>query len=102
MLYLRHPDRGGYFEPAHASHVAIHWWGRVAGQKAWEGKLWNTPTMRGPRLSWNLNYLSRIDPVQNDEFSACMPRMTALWRSAELNPHAWNETHMWIPSFPLF
>ena len=25
MLYLRHPERGGYFEPAHASHVVIHW-----------------------------------------------------------------------------
>ena len=94
---------GGYFDPSSPAHVFVHWWGRISGWKAWEGKEWDA-TMGGPRLSMNIHYLSRIDPppVGSPQHSTdCLPAMRRLRRSAELNPQV-GKSHHSMPSFPMF
>ena len=94
---------GAYFDPSDPAHVVIHWWGKISGWKAWEGKVWDA-TMGGPRLGMNLHYLSRIDPAPEgaaETAAGCLPAMRRLRRSAELNPQA-AKIHHHMPSFPLF
>ena len=97
MLFLRH-DLGAYFNPSeHAApgaiaHTVNHYFGRIAGAKAWQGKLWNQPAhLKGqasPRLGNNLHYLSRLDPSPFEEDSPCAEEMRVLRRTAEAHPNA--------------
>ena len=65
---------------------------RVAGAKAWEGKLWNSPAhMEGQasvRLGFNLHYLTRLDPSPTGEDYFCAEGMRKLRRTAEAHPKA--------------
>ena len=80
MFYIRH-DLGAYFNPSEQSapgpiaHWVNHYFGTMAGQKPWEGKLWNQPAhlegQASPRLGNNLHYLSRLDPSSISEDSPC-------------------------------
>ena len=97
MLFLRH-DLGVYFNPDKQSapgsiaHTVSHYFGRVAGAKAWEGKLWNEPAHRkgqaSVRLGFNLHYLSRLDPSSSGEESSCAQSMRILRKTAEAHPLA--------------
>ena len=77
-----------------AGHWMHHYWGKIAGAKAWEGKRWTEPAhlLRGQcsgRLGTNLQYLSRLKPTPRN--TSCAPRlreMAALRRSAEAHPEA--------------
>jgi hypothetical protein len=82
MLYIRH-DVGVYNHPAHAKHRANHYWGQVAGSKAWEGKPWTDEMWASPRYGQNFHYLSRLEPVPTLETSTCLDGMVALRRSVE-------------------
>lgn len=97
MLFLRH-DLGVYFNPdAHSApgriaHTVNHYFGRIAGAKAWEGKLWNEPAhlngQASPRLGTNLHYLSRLEPTSSGEEYRCAEGMRALRKTAESHPLA--------------
>ena len=103
MMFLRH-DFGAYFNPdasqlpgngprrKQPAHWAFHYFGTVAGAKAWNGRLWDSEEHRkgqaSPRLGYNLHYLSRVRPHLPSESAACDGEMAGLRRSAEAHPLA--------------
>ena len=51
-MYFIRRDAGVYFNPSadgrDVEHWIFHYFGKIAGAKAWEGKLWNEPShLRG-------------------------------------------------------
>ncbi|KAL1515501.1 hypothetical protein AB1Y20_002124 [Prymnesium parvum] len=97
MFFLRH-NLGVYFNPGELSapgkivHIVDHYYGKIAGAKAWEGKLWNEPAhLKGQasgRLGMNLHYLSRLEPRPTGEEGSCDGAMRTLRRTAEAHPLA--------------
>lgn len=119
MFFLRH-NLGVYFNPGELSapgkivHIVDHYYDkcasrrgtpllsrlpmhtwlcrRIAGAKAWEGKLWNEPAhLKGQasrRLGMNLHYLSRLEPRPTGEEGSCDGAMRTLRRTAEAHPLA--------------
>ena len=89
MLFVRHRV-GVFFHPDHAIHRIDHYWGMVAGSKAWEGRLWTKEQWASPRFGQNLRYTNRIEPSQNKtlDVSPCRKSLAALRRSAEAHPSA--------------
>ena len=92
MLFIRH-DLGVYLhDMGHTQHYMFHYWGQIAGSKAWEGQPWTSPAhMTGQcskRLGANLYYLSRLESDPELDRAPCMRSMTVLRRSAEAHPLA--------------
>jgi hypothetical protein len=100
MLFVRH-RLGVYAHPDGAVHRVHHFWGKVAGAKAWEGRPW-TPNMSvSPRFPMNLFYTSRIEPMRTRERSPCRDQLEALRRASEAHPHA-RVSKFTPPSLPLW
>lgn len=97
MFFLRH-NLGVYFNPDNASapgeiaHTVNHYFGQIAGAKAWEGKLWNSAAhLKGQaslRLGMNLHFLSRLEPSPSGEGYPCAAGMRTLRKTAEAHPLA--------------
>jgi hypothetical protein len=96
MTALRH-EALAYFDPGpdkgrNLSHYIHHYFGTVAGSKAWEGKPWTSTAHKAGqcslRLGMNLQYLSRVEPSPPHERTPCHTRLAALRRTAEEHPLA--------------
>ena len=84
------------FRPTvYTPHWMYHYWGRIAGAKAWGGKQWTEPAhlMQGQcslRLGANLAFLSRVrpsyPPTGGETCRATFEEMVALRRTAESHP----------------
>lgn len=82
MLFVRH-DLGVYTHPTEPVHRPHHYWGQVAGSKAWEGKPWTASMWPSPRLGHNLDYLTQINPSRTLETTDCSQQLSTLRRSIE-------------------
>ena len=102
MTAIRHQALG-YFDPGprhgrNLTHYVHHYFGTVAGAKAWAGKPWTSPAHRlgqcSTRLGMNLKYLSRLEPTRPIERTPCHASLTAQRRTAEAHPlaHALRES----------
>ena len=100
MLFLKH-NVGALSHPDDFAHRINHYWGTVAGSKAWEGRLWAPEHGVSPRLGMNLHYLSRIEPSATIQYSACRTDLMQLRKSAEQHPEAPRSTYS-PPNLPLW
>jgi hypothetical protein len=100
MLFLKH-GVGALSHPDDYAHRINHYWGTVAGSKAWEGRLWAQNHGVSPRLGMNLHYLSRIEPSATGQYSPCRTSLMLLRRSAEQHPEASRSTYS-PPTLPLW
>lgn len=87
LLYLHH-DVGVLSHPDEFAHRINHYWGTVAGSKAWEGRRWAPNHGESPRLAMNQHYLTRIEPSATGQYSPCRVELMALRKSAETHPAA--------------